>query len=260
MRIAVLDDDPAQLAHLVHTLTHQLVMGDDLVSCAPFAQGEALRRALRRETFDLLVLDWNVPDLDGVELLSWLRRHQKSQVPVVMLSSRASERDVAGALGVGADDYVVKPFRPMELCARIRRLLARRRPEPNGDIETFGDWTFERATLSATFRPDRLESQAPSERYVLTDREFRFALALFRNMGKAVSRSYLLENAGYSGEETATRLLDSHIYRLRNKLGLHSGRRLRLQTIYGQGYRLQVSEPDASPAVPDVLASPDRAA
>jgi DNA-binding response OmpR family regulator len=236
MRIAVLDDDPTQLGYLVHALKRGLDTGEESITCVPFDKGETLRKSLRQETFDLLVLDWNVPDLDGVELLHWLRSFQKSDVPVIMLSSRSAERDVAGALGIGADDYVVKPFRTMELCARIRRLLTR---QPSltaaAEQERFGAWRFDQPNLCVHFKaPDGTLTRIP-----LTDREFRLALALFRHLGHAVSRAYLLEKLGVHGEEMPSRALDSHIYRLRSKLGLHSASGLRLQTVYGRGYRLE---------------------
>ena len=233
MRIAVLDDDPAQLSYLVHALARQLDLGDELISCCPFSQGEALRRSLRQETYDLLVLDWNVPDLDGVELLNWLRNFQKNEVPVIMLSSRSSERDVAAALGVGADDYVVKPFRTLELCARVRRLMIRR-PLAATNVDRFGTWKFDHPNLCVQFS----EPDGTTQRIALTDREFRLALALFRHIGQPVSRAYLLETLGVQGEEMPSRALDSHVYRLRNKLSLHSASGLRLQTVYGRGYRL----------------------
>jgi len=253
MRIAVLDDDPAQLSYLVHALTRDLDVGDEAVICVPFQQGEALRKSLRHETYDLLVLDWNVPDLDGVDLLHWLRAFQKSDVPVIMLSSRSAERDVAGALGIGADDYVVKPFRTLELCARVRRLMARRPiiAAVTAELERFGNWKFDRPNLSVQFKmPD-----GNTSKIALTDREFRIALALFRHMGHPVSRTYLLEKLGVQGDEMPSRALDSHIYRLRNKLGLHSASGLRLQTVYGRGYRLEhvgrdADEPDAAD-IPD---------
>ncbi|MBU1358624.1 MAG: response regulator transcription factor [Gammaproteobacteria bacterium] len=241
MRIAVLDDDPAQLGYLVHALARNLDMGDEFVSCRPFSQGEALRRSLRQETYDLLVLDWNVPDLDGVELLNWLRNFQKSDVPVIMLTSRSSERDVEAALRIGADDYVVKPFRDLELCARVRRLMIRRPLATTIKADRFGDWKFDHPNLCV----HRTQTDGSALSISLTDREFRLALALFRHMGQPVSRAYLLEALGVQSEELPSRALDSHIYRLRNKLGLHSASGLRLQTVYGRGYRLVRVEPSA---------------
>lgn len=247
MRIAVLDDDPTQLSYLVHALTRQLEIGEEVISCCPFSKGEALRRSLRQETYDLLVLDWNVPDLDGVELLHWLRNFQKSEVPVIMLSSRSAERDVAGALGIGADDYVVKPFRTLELCARIRRLMARRPLPAAKDIEHFGDWRFDRPNLNVQF--PALDGRI--QQINLTDREFRLAMALFRHIGQPVSRAYLLESLGVHGEEMPSRALDSHVYRLRNKLGLHSASGMRLQTVYGRGYRLERVSADSAALLDD---------
>ncbi|MGJ7494602.1 response regulator transcription factor [Variovorax sp. RT4R15] len=242
MRIAVLEDEPAQMSHFISTIERQLSLGDEPVVCVPFDQGEDLRRALRRETFDLLVLDWNVPDLDGVELLQWLRQMQQSSVPVIMLSSRGSERDVAGALIAGADDYVAKPFRPLELVARISRLLGRQQPAVAVPEERFGAWAFDRA--SSRVKVDAY-GQAPGWQLVLTGSEFRLALALFRNLGRPVSRAYLAECIGQNGEGP-TRALDTHIYRVRTKLGLYASHGLRLQTVYGLGYRLELLA-EASP-------------
>jgi DNA-binding response OmpR family regulator len=243
MRIAVLEDDPTQREHLAHTLVRHLVLGDEKVSCHEFHTGEALRRALRRETFDLLVLDWNLPDLDGIELLRWLRGFANSTVPVVMLSSRASERDVVAALASGANDYVVKPFRPLELCARILRLLPKGEPEADGEAYRFGDWLLDPSALTISCVPLLPAKQHAPVRLplALTEREFRLALALLRHPNKAVSREHLMEGLGLDGAQK-TRLLDGLVYRLRSKLMTYDPDGLRMQTIYGQGYRLAVAE------------------
>jgi DNA-binding response OmpR family regulator len=247
MRIAVLEDEPSQMEYLVHTLENQLALDDENVSCVTFERGEALRRALRRETFDLLVLDWNVPDLDGVDLLYWLRQYQQSETPVIMLSSRSSQNDVANALGMGADDYIVKPLRSLELAARIRRLLQRSRPGPATLLERYGNWVFDRPSSSVS-----VEQDGEKQRFELTEREFRLALTLFRKLGQAVSRAYLMECIGNNGE-LSTRALDSQIYRLRAKLGLYSARGLRLQTVYGQGYRLETTDDSNQDAAPPIV-------
>ena len=118
-------------------------------------------------------------------------------------------------LGVGADDYVVKPFRMIELCARIRRLMARRPTPPVLEVNRFGDWKFDYSDLSVD---DFIDPEEKPRRILLTEREFRLALALFRHTGQPVSRAYLLECVGLPPRETASRALDSHVYRLRNKL------------------------------------------
>jgi DNA-binding response OmpR family regulator len=250
MRIAVLEDDVHQRAQVVRALNQSLGLPEETITVVPFDKGEALRRALRLDTFDLLVLDWSVDDLDGIDLLRWLREYQKDNTPVLMLSAHGAERHVAEALDLGADDYVVKPFRLVELCARVRRLLTRRHPAAAGagamravpTQERFGPWTFDRSVLSVTL------AQAEAAPVVLSDREFRMALALFRHIGKPVSRTYLLENASHRGEILSSRALDSHIYRLRTKLGLHPDNGVQLQTVYGQGYRLEWALPASESA------------
>lgn len=106
--------------------------------------------------------------------------------------------------------------------------------------ELFGRWEFDRLTQSVLIHPLPPDS-APPERHALTDREFKLALVLFQHMGGVVSRAHLLESAGYSSEELPSRTLDSHIYRLRSKLGLEAARGLSLRTVYGRGYRLEAT-------------------
>lgn len=241
MRIAILEDDPDQLSHLVRTLEQLLTVGETDVTCITFSNGSTLQQALRRESYDLLVLDWNVPGLAGVELLQWLRKWQTDKVPVLMLSSRASEQDVVQALNLGADDYIVKPFRPLELRARVQRLMTRRAPVASSDGERFGRWEFDRVSQSVLIQPAPGDEALP-QRQALTDREFRLALTLFQHMGDTVSRAHLLESAGYSNEELPSRTLDSHIYRLRGKLSLDAESGLSLRTVYGRGYRLESTQ------------------
>ncbi|KWF20838.1 response regulator transcription factor [Burkholderia pseudomultivorans] len=241
MRIAILEDEPTQMEYLVHALEQQLASCADGLTCVRFHLGEALRRALRSETFDLLVLDWNVPDLDGLDLLRWVREFRESRVPIIMLSSRGAECDVAEALATGADDYLVKPLRPLELAARIRNLLRKLQPQvQQRPVERFGHWEFDRTNTIVRFGHPAGNSETE-----LTEREFRLALALFGNLGQTVSRSYLMERMGVSGE-SPSRSLDSQIYRLRTKLGLRPAHGVRLQTIYGQGYRLEAVDENPS--------------
>jgi len=241
MRIAILEDDPDQAAFLVRTLEAQITRGDTVVSCTVFSDGTQAQRVLRRESFDLLVLDWNVPGVDGAELLHWLRVWQQDAVPVLMLSSRTSEHDVARVLNAGADDYVIKPFRAVELGARVQRMLARRLPRATSATERFGQWEFISLSLEVVIHPEA-PGDSPPEIHELSEREFKLTLTLFQNMGRVLSRAHLLESAGYAGSEIGSRTLDSHIYRLRKKLGLEPGRGLNLRTVYGRGYCLEVQE------------------
>jgi DNA-binding response OmpR family regulator len=114
-------------------------------------------RQLRRDT-DLLILDWQLPDITGLALLRWTREHMESPPAAIMLTSRDGESDIVQALNAGADDYVSKPFRPNELKARVAAVL-RRHSQPRssaGEVLTFNDLTFDDAELSVT----REESQS----------------------------------------------------------------------------------------------------
>ena len=247
MRIAILEDDRHQLAQLVRSLEHDLALPNDHLSCICFDQSEVLRRKLRHETFDLLILDWGASDDDAIDLLRWLRQYRQDTIPVLMLSSRTAPRDVANALDAGADDYVFKPFHSLELCARVRRLGlrhdaftagSRARSDGADRREYFGGWTLDRSTLSIRF----VET---GDSVVLTDREFLIALTLFRHGGKPVSRAYLLETCAIQGDAESSRALDNHIYRLRSKLSGLGADGVRLQTVYGRGYRLELAEASA---------------
>lgn len=241
MRIAILEDEPLQQLRLQQALENQLMMGTTEVHCHAFSNGIALRQALRKETFDLLLMDWNVPGLDGLALVNWLRAYHNDHVPVLMLSSRTSEQDVAHALMSGVDDYIVKPFRPMELRARVLKLLDRTAVSTKLKVQSdrFGRWGFDRLEMSVLLYESAEPDAAVIERHALSSREFALARALFSNMGRAISRAYLLELAGYGVDDLGTRSLDSHIYRLRKKLGLETHRGVSLTTLYGQGYRLE---------------------
>ncbi|MCU4120512.1 response regulator transcription factor [Variovorax sp. N23] len=252
MRIAVLEDDTHQRVHVIRALNQQMALPEEHITIVPFDKGEALRRALRLDTFDLLILDWTVPDLDGIDLLRWLRDYQKDETPVLMLSVHGSERQIAEALDEGANDYVVKPFRTLELCARVRRLLKQHHDTAQANAATqtplqerYGAWLFDRGLLVVEIASP---SGGMAQRCEVTDREFRMALALFRHIGQPVSRSYLLEQGSQRSDALSSRALDSHIYRLRNKLGLHPVNGIQLQTVYGQGYRLEWVRPDVAPA------------
>jgi DNA-binding response OmpR family regulator len=239
MRIALLDDDEAQIKQLIGALKTPFLTAEGETTCSTFFSGEALRRSLRTETFDVLVLDWMMPDLDGFDLLHWLRTERNDNTPVIMLSARAAERDVAAALSLGADDYIFKPFRPLELRARVTRLFERTLKSRIGPASRFGRWDFDSATNIVKYRTESSDG-GKVEEVRLTEKEFKFALTLFRNLDRPVSRGHLLAAAGYSSE-SITRSLDIHIYRLRNKLQLEGGRDVHLRTVYGQGYRLQRS-------------------
>jgi DNA-binding response OmpR family regulator len=229
MRIAILDDDNGQLTLVSTCLTSA---GHH---CHAFIKGKDLLLHLRRESFDLLVLDWQVPDLSGLEVLEWVRKNISMPVPVLFMTSRASEADIVAALAAGADDYMVKPIRRAELVARANALLRRAYPnQQQAEILRLKHHTFDPHTCEAT-----LEGQ-PVE---MTRKEFDLAVLLFRNIGRPLSRSHIMEAVWGRDPDIPSRSMDTHISRVRNKLDLRPERGYRLSPVYSYGYRLEQFEP-----------------
>jgi DNA-binding response OmpR family regulator len=229
MRVAILDDEPAELRRVEQTLRQIPTTGEQPWTLHSFERGEDLLRQLRRETFDLLILDWQLPDLSGLSLLRWTREHMEAPPVAIMLTSRDAESDIVQALNAGADDYVSKPFRPNELKARVTAVLRRQRSAAN-EVQSFNDLEFDDAELTVSRAGKPIS---------LTEREYRLARCLFTNLGRPLSREYLYERFWTHEEMVSSRPLDTHIYRLRNKLGLTADRGWQLLTIYGYGYRLE---------------------
>jgi len=225
MRIGVVDDDESIIDYVCAALSRA---GH---SCSGFRSGAALLAALRRETFDLLLLDWNLPDSTGVELLKLIRGSAAPTVGVIMLTSRSDKDDVASALHGGADDYVVKPESGLVIAARVEAVLRRAAPPPAADRNLrFGAYSFDRLTETARIGDDEVQ---------LSSKEFQLALTLFENIHRAMSRGYLLEMIWQSVSDLPTRTLDMHVSRIRTKLSLNPRNGFRIVAISGYGYRLE---------------------
>jgi phosphate regulon transcriptional regulator PhoB len=191
--------------------------------------GRALRLATAEHP-DLVVLDLMLPGLDGLEVCRQLRRDPATRaVPIVMLTARGDEVDRVVGLEVGADDYVVKPFSPRELVARIRAVLRRTRPPPVAAVRRAGTLELDEARHAAT---------VAGQPVGLTAREFALLAALMRAGGRVLSRDQLLETAwGHpAAGEVETRTVDVHVRRLREKLGPEARR---VVTVKAVGYRFE---------------------
>ena len=226
MRIAVLEDDAAQ-AELLQSWFRNAGHPSKL-----FTTGSAFKNALRHETFDLLVLDWNLPDTSGPDILAWVRANIDWHIPVLFATSREQEEDIVYALEHGADDYMTKPVRQRETLARIAALERRAQPagEPGAPV-VFGPFEFDTSSRRVRSGQESVE---------LTNKEFELALLLFRNSGRLLSRSYILEHVWGTSAELSTRTVDTHISRVRNKLRIHPNRGVRLGAVYNHGYRLEL--------------------
>ena len=170
MRIAMLEDD----VDIGSALKQWLEAAGHMVH--HFTQGKAIVREAGRESFDLYLLDWHVPDLSGTEVLQWLRQKQQIETPVLFATSRESEADIVAALSAGADDYMVKPIRRLELLARVDALLRRSRPR-GAEIANIELAPY---LIDLANRVVRVDGK-PIE---MTDKEYELTVFLFQNIGR----------------------------------------------------------------------------
>ena len=226
MRIAILEDDPDQ-AELV-----TLWLQDAGYSVACESSSAGFIRAIRRDSFDLYLLDWIVPVLSGIEVLRKLRNEMGDNTPVIVATVKDKEQSIVRALEAGADDYIVKPMRQAELAARVAAILRR------AGIGATSDPVFDAAPYEIDIRRQSLSLEG--EEISLTNREFELAVFLFRNAGKLLSRSHILDAIwGIDNESVSTRTVDTHVSRLRKKLGLNEVSGWTLTAVYQHGYRME---------------------
>lgn len=231
-RILVVDDE-ADLRDLV---AHFL--GRRGLAVAEAENGAAMRARLAAERFDLIVLDINMPDESGLDLLTWLRA-SGDDVPVVMLTAREALEDRLTGLGRGADDYVTKPFEPRELLARIRAVLRRipqkqrttsPAPVPSAAID-LGRGRFDPATGKLTANPG-------GDEIPLTTGELQLLRVMLRHANMPLARNRLEELALGAVGGAGSRAIDAHVYRLRQKLEPDPAQPQVLRTVRGAGYLL----------------------
>lgn len=192
-----------------------------------FAEGKACLEALKTRSFDCFIIDWNLPDMEGSDVLKHVRQTCGWDVPVIFCTARTDEEAAADILRAGADDYIPKPIRYMEFMARIHALLRRRKPR--GGTLAFGG-----IEIDLESRRIRLAGVDVD----LTQREFELAAILLQNIGRVLSRDELLSTVWARDTGVDTRTVDTHASRLRKKLGLAGESGLMLSSVYGQGYRL----------------------
>lgn len=224
MKLALLDKDPVQRQ------AHQTLALGAGFHCVTFQSGRELMRALQRDGHDLFLVDWDLPDLSGPTLLEGIRNQIGVNPPLLLLTAPLASSDVARALATGADCVLAKPCAPDVLIAQLRAMARRSANCDELSVETYGDYRFDLPTRTLFLR-----GTAPH----LTPKEFTLALLLFRNLNRAVSRSYILETVWGVDPGLSTRTLDIHISKIRAKLQLRPEGGFRLNPVYGFGYRLE---------------------
>jgi DNA-binding response OmpR family regulator len=225
VRLLVVEDDLAIREFLERSLAEA---GYQVDAAANATEGERLGV---EEIYDGLIVDLNLPDTDGLDLIAHLRA-QGSSAPVLILSARRSVDDRVRGLEQGGDDYLTKPFALAELLARLRNML-RRSSHLTTESSKFRVGDLELDLI-------RREARRGSELLQLTTQEFSLLEYLCRNAGRVVTRTMILDHVWRMRIDTATNVVDVHIYRLRSKVD-GDGRRPLIHTIRGVGYVLKDS-------------------
>ncbi len=223
-KILVVEDDPS----LVTLLEYNLGAAGYAVKSAGTAEDGELQ--LAEDLFDLIVLDWMLPDMSGIELCGKLRRSGKApQLPILMLTARGEEADRVRGLSMGADDYVVKPFSVPELMARVKALLRRASPERVSDVLSAGEIKLDRMAHKVT-RASREISLGPTE--------YRLLEILLESTGRVLSRNQIIDRVWGTTAEIDERTIDVHIGRLRKSL-VRGNEADPIRTVRGAGYVIE---------------------
>ena len=220
-RILVVDDEP----EAVELIEFNLKQSGYLVTTAGDG-ADALKKA-RTQTPDLVVLDVMLPEMDGFEICKTLRQDgATSKIPIIMLTAKAAEIDRVLGLELGADDYLTKPFSTRELLLRIKKILVRGQAEERvKDQLRFGDLHIDVPRHIASWKGRTIE---------LTATEFKLLTILAQRAGRVQSRDQLLRDVWEYDSLIDTRTVDTHMRRLREKIGPAAGH---LETVRGVGYR-----------------------
>lgn len=219
-RVAVIEDD-ADIA-----FTIRLNLEREGYSVTLFGNGHEGLVAVPQGRFDFLILDLNLPDLDGFTICRELRRNPATaKLPILMLTARTSEQDRIMGLELGADDYLTKPFSVRELVARVAAILRRSKTTDDGTVFEDEHLRIDGRTLRVYVERDEVK---------LAKKELELLLMLVRNRPAVVSRDRILSEVWQMAEDVETRTVDAHIRNLRKKIGKD-----RIQTVIGYGYRFE---------------------
>jgi DNA-binding response OmpR family regulator len=221
LKVAVIEDD-ADIA-----FTIRVNLERDGYAVETFRNGHEGLLAVQQGAFDFLILDLNLPDLDGFTICREIRRHTPTaSLPILMLTARTSEADRIMGLELGADDYLAKPFSVRELLARIAAILRRSKgTEAESAVYDDGHLRIDGRTLRVYVEGEEVK---------LAKKELELLWMLVRNRPAVVSRDRILSEVWQVAEDVETRTVDAHIRNLRKKIGKD-----RIQTVIGYGYRFE---------------------
>ncbi len=225
MRIALLIDEQTEGKLLTDALT---AAGH---ACQLFTDAKELLSHLRRDSVELLILQWQTPDAGSADALRWVREHVPFRLPVLLVANSANEDAIITGRALGADDFLIRPLRRAELLLRVQVLLRHAYPTQNvNEILESGAYAFDPRASRLCIKGETIE---------LTQKEFDLALLFFRNLDRPLSRAFILEAVWGREPQVASRTMDTHVSRVRSKLALRPEHGFRLVPVYSYGYRLE---------------------
>jgi DNA-binding response OmpR family regulator len=221
MHIGILEDEITQQE------MYRLWFTADGFNSDCFDTVQKFTEALETRKYDILIIDWMVPDGNGIDVLAWVRKNIGWDIPVIFITAKDAELDIVSALKAGADDYVVKPPKYHELMARIESLARRSKP---AQVLNFGDYRVDR---------DRRCIEVDGKAVELTQKEFELVCHMFQSPGVLLSRVSLLEKLWGLNADVDTRTIDTHVSRIRRKLDIGPKHGWQIFPVYGWGYRIE---------------------
>ncbi len=232
MHIGIVDDNK-EISALV-----QLWLEQAGHTVSVFCQGKGFVRACQQQRFDVVLLDWVLPDIDGDKILQQLQKQPGWETPIIFVTARSRENDAADMLELGADDYIIKPLHQKELLARIGAVTRRRHKSTQPEILDYGIYQID--LRSRTVYRDKKPVK-------LTEMEFNLVCFMFSNLGHLLSRDHILSSVWRYDANVNTRTVDTHMSRIRKKLEIAEKNGWRLSSIYQRGYRLEQFDPEQRP-------------
>ena len=223
--ILIADDEPNQLELMSFNLTNA---GYSIMKAA---NGKEAIELIENHSPDLIILDWMMPKMSGIDVCRTLRsRSETKQIPIIILSARSEDSDKSLGLDTGADDYISKPFSPKELISRVKALLRRARPALVNDILQHNDLTLSLSEMKVTYKNNNVK---------LGPKEFKLLTLLMERPGHIFSRGKLLDLVWGHGVYVEERTVDVHMSRLRKALKTASDENLDpIRTVRDGGYGL----------------------
>jgi two-component system phosphate regulon response regulator PhoB len=231
--VLVVEDEPA----IQELISYNLRNAGYIALCADSAEQAAIM--VSDVLPDLVLLDWMLPNMSGIDFARMLRRGSRTKpIPIIMLTARVDESDKVAGLDVGADDYITKPFSPRELIARVKAVLRRRLPEVSDEVLEVGGLRLDPTTHRVTITDQKNEIQ-PME-VLLGPTEFRLLHFLMAHTERVHTRTQLLDRVWGDHVFVEDRTVDVHVRRLRKALEV-TGKDDLIQTVRGTGYRFSTN-------------------